>query len=93
MNTLGKENSVPVRTSFRPTFRIFFDTDTKETFTVTKEQWQKAKRQYDEWDRMFQAAHPLPFVRTVPQFIIETETGTHINWVYNTTEDYSEFLK
>ena len=95
MNTLDKENSFPAKTTFRSTSRLFFDTDTKKTFTVTEEQWQRAKGQYNMWDEMFQTAHvyPLPFVQTIPHFIIETETGTHINWFYDTTEDYSEFLK
>lgn len=86
--------------TFRPASRLFFDTDTKKTFTVTEEQWQAAKRRYTEWEAlnnkwesMLSQAKVGPFGRWAPHFIIETETGTHINWVYDTTEDYSEFLR
>ena len=99
MNTLDKENSFPV-IIFRPDSRLFFDTDTKKTFTVTKEQWQAAKRRYakwatlnDEYVSMLSRTKQGPLVRWEPHFIIETETGTHMNWIYDTTEDYSRFLK
>lgn len=92
--------NTPTKTTFRPASRLFFDTDTKKTFTVTEEQWHAAKRRYAEWETLankWESMHLQAgvgsFGKWPPHFIIETETGEHINWIYNTTEDYSRFLK
>lgn len=68
---------------------LFYDLDTKSTFSVSEAQWANAKREYEE-----QATVLTGFkgrrLYVSPCFSIKTETGTHYRWVYREDQDYSE---
>jgi len=66
---------------------LFFDLTTKKTFSVTEQQFEKAKRDFDWWNNRIEESGKVGTV----DFVIWTETGRHWAWVYKSDEDYSEY--
>lgn len=65
---------------------LFYDLTTKETFSVSPEQWQEAKKRFEN---TCAALYEKRRLYLNPTFIITTETGEHFNWLYRDDEDYS----
>ena len=68
---------------------LFFDTDTKQTFSVTPQQYEKAARDYYWWTEQIKKSGAVCTVN----FTIETETGAHHHWIYRFDEDYSNEVR
>lgn len=66
---------------------LFFDLYTKQTFSVTPQQYAKAQRDFKYWNELIRKSGKVGTV----DFVIETETGRHWSWVYRPDEDYSEY--
>lgn len=69
--------------------RLFYDLDTKSTFSVSEEQWENAKREYEEQSSVLTAPKGIRLYVS-PCFSIKTESGTHYRWVFREDQDYRE---
>lgn len=85
----GEELVNPVQTkqAFFQGRALFFDLYTKQTFSVTPQQYEKAQRDFDWWNEQIRKSGGVVMV----DFVIKTETGRHWSWVYKPDEDYSEY--
>lgn len=68
---------------------LFYDLDTKSIFSVSKEQWGNAKREFEEQCHVLIAPKGIRLYVS-PCFSIKTETGTHYRWVFREDQDYCE---
>lgn len=70
--------------------KTFYDLDTKTTFTVSKKQWDDAKKEFEDLIYSLSVHGSRGRIYITPRLIIRTETGTHYNWIYRKDEDYRE---
>ena len=68
---------------------LFYDLDTKSMFSVSEEQWENAKREYEEQSSVLTAPKGIRLYVS-PCFSIRTETGTHYRWIFREDQDYCE---
>lgn len=68
---------------------LFYDLDTRTTFSVSEEQWENAKREYEEHSSVLTAPKGIRLYVS-PCFSIKTESGTHHRWVFREDQDYRE---
>lgn len=68
---------------------LFYDLDTRTTFSVSKEQWDNASREFEKRVSMLTAPNGIRLYVN-PSFSIETETGTHYRWIFRKDQDYCE---
>lgn len=68
---------------------LFYDLDTKSTFSVSSEQWDNAVKEYERRSRVLTAPNARRFYVS-PCFSITTETGTHYRWLFREDQDYRE---
>ena len=66
---------------------LFYDLDTKTTFSVSEEQWNDAEREYERQCCSFKAPGRIRLYVS-PCFSIRTETGTHYRWIFREDQDY-----
>ena len=85
----GKELVNPVQTNHMSFSgrALFFDLNTRQTFSVTPQQYEKALRDFEWWHEQIRKSGKVGSV----DFVIETETGRHWSWIYKPDEDYSEY--
>lgn len=77
-------------TMFSGRSKVFYDLDTKTTFTVSKKQWDAAKEEYKNLLYRLEVYGSRGPIYISPRFIIRTETGIHYNWIYRKDQDYRE---
>ena len=70
---------------------LFFDTNTKEKFLVSKSEFEDSKADYIH-KKFTCENYKNPIIAPVP-FMIKTATGEHLDWIYKSDEDYSEYMK
>ncbi len=85
----GEELVNPVQTRQTPFSgrALFFDLHTRQTFSVTPQQYADAQRDFEYCNEQIRKRGKVGTV----DFVIETETGKHWSWVYRPDEDYSEY--
>ena len=66
---------------------LFYDLDTESTFSVSEEQWDKARREFEEQCCILTAPKGIKLFVS-PCFSIKTETGTHYRWIFRKDQDY-----
>lgn len=68
---------------------LFYDLDTKSTFSVSNEQWDDAVREFEEQVSIFTGPKGMRLYMN-PCFSIRTETGIHLRWIFRDDQDYCE---
>lgn len=68
---------------------LFYDLDTGSTFSVSKEQWDNAVKEYEESSCVLTGPKGRR-IYVSPCFSIKTETGTHYRWLFREDQDYCE---
>lgn len=68
---------------------LFYDLDTKSTFSVSNEQWDNAVKEFKKQCHIFMAPKGIRLFVS-PSFSIKTETGTHYRWIFREDQDYCE---
>ena len=70
--------------------RLFYDLDTESTFSVSKEQWDIAVKEFEaqSWEPPTDPRRRRIYVS--PCFSIKTETGIHFRWLFRKDQDYRE---
>lgn len=69
--------------------QLFYDLDTKSIFSVSREQWETAKKEYAEQWSIFTSLNERRLYVN-PCLSIKTETGTHYRWLFRKDQDYRE---
>lgn len=68
---------------------LFFDMRTRQTFSVTPQQYIEAQREFERCNEQLRERG----IFGTANFVVETETGEHWPWVYRPNEDYTDLNK
>lgn len=78
---------VTKRVTFRTNAYVCFDLDKRETFVMTEEEYHKAVERFEAACVTLKENGLI----ITPSLYVETETGTHFNWIWNPDGNYSEY--
>lgn len=70
---------------------LLFDTYTKETFLASESELKDSMADYI-FKKKTCENYKNPIIAPV-LFMIKTATGEHLDWIYKSDEDYSEYMK
>lgn len=77
------------KTTFRKDWRVYFDPETGETFTVSDAEYAIAQEEYLEAGKCCRVMNEIKEIYIRPDFILKG----HRVWIYRLDEDYTEEIK